>query len=205
MTPLDPARTAIVAAHLQNDIVGADRPFAAFFPTEPQRAGFQGAILRVLDGARAAGVKVVYTRIAYQPGYPDMVGNAPHQDLVKRKGVLVEGTPGAAIIDEVKPQASDFILTHQRTSGFHGTLLDAVLRGAGVDTVAIFGVATNLTVEGTAREAADLGYRTLIISDASATFSQSAHKASLETMDLLAEVVTSDELLAAFTPPAEGA
>ena len=88
------------------------------------------------------------------------------------------------------------MITHQRVGGFHDSELDAILRDAGIDTVVFVGVATNLSVEGTARVASDLGYRTVVVSDACSAATPAAHAASLESLGLLAEIVTTDELLA---------
>jgi hypothetical protein len=61
------------------------------------------AAARLLDGARAARVKGVYSRAAFQPGYPDLVANIPLLTDVAQYGCLIDGTAGAAIIDEVAP------------------------------------------------------------------------------------------------------
>jgi hypothetical protein len=90
----------------------------------------------------------------------------------------------------------DVVLTHHRVSCFRGTELGVVLRGASIDTVVVAGVATNLAVESTARASADLGYRTVVVSDACSTTSETAHNASLASMAMLAEIVTTDDLLA---------
>jgi nicotinamidase-related amidase len=100
----------------------------------------------------------------------------------------------AAVIDEVAPHDGDVVLTHCRVSCFHGTELDVVLRGAGIDTVVLAGVATNLAVESTARAGADLGYRILVVSDTCSTTSETAHDASLA---MFAEIVPAKSLLAA--------
>ena len=152
--------------HFQNDVVGADGAFAPFFRAEVERVGTIPTAARLLDAARAAGAKVVYTRVAWQPGYPDLVANSPLLDIVLQQNCLVDGTPGATIIDELTPQPGDLVVTHQRVGGFHGSELDDLLRGAGVDTVVFCGVATNVSVEGTARAASDLGYRVVVVSDA---------------------------------------
>lgn len=200
MTTIDPARTALVAVHLQNDIVGADGAFASFFRAEVERAGVLEAAAGVLDEVRSAGVKVVYTRVAFQPGYPDLVANSPLLGIVEQNGCLVDGTPGAALCAQTAPQDGDVVVTHQRVTGFQASELDVVLRGAGVDTVIMLGVATNISVEGTARTASDLGYRTIVVSDACSAATGAAHRASLESLGLLAEVVTGEELSALLAP-----
>ena len=204
MTTIDPTRTALVAVHMQNDIVGADGAFAPFFRAEIERVGTIPTAARLLDAARAAGVPVVYTRVAWRPDYSDLHANSPLLNIVVQQNCLVDGTPGAAIIDELAPQHSDRIVTHQRVGGFHNSELDKVLRSAGVDTVVFFGVATNASVEGTARAASDLGYRVVVVSDACSAATPEAHAASLESLGLLAEIITTDELIASFAPqPAE--
>ena len=200
MTTIDPTRTALVAVHVQNDIVGADGAFAPFFRAEIDRVGTLATAARLLDAARAAGVPVVYTRVAWRPDYSDLHANSPLLNIVIQQNCLVDGTPGAAITDELAPQDTDRVVTHQRVGGFHDSELDEVLRGAGVDTVVFLGVATNASVEGTARAASDLGYRVLVVSDACSAATPEAHTASLESLGLLAEITTTDELYAALSP-----
>lgn len=195
MTGFDPVRTAIVAVHFQNDIVGPDGAFAGFFRAEVERTGVIATTAQVLDAARAAGATIVYTRVAWQPGYGDLVANSPLLGMVAQAKCLQEGTPGAAIVDELAPHDGDTVITHKRVGGFQDSDLDATLRGAGIDTVVFTGVATNASVEGTARVASDLGYRTVVVADACSAGSEAAHTASLESLGLLAEITTTDELL----------
>jgi nicotinamidase-related amidase len=62
-------------------------------------------------------------------------------------------------------------------------------------TIVLMGVATNLTIESTARAGADIGYRTIVVSDACSTISEAAHAASLESLSMLAEILNSDDLV----------
>lgn len=57
-------------------------------------------------------------------------------------------------------------------------------------TVLVAGVATNISVEGTARQALDLGYRTVVVADACSAADDRAHQASLDTLGLIGEVAT---------------
>ncbi len=166
MTSYDPTRTAVIAVHLQGDIVGADGALAPFFRAEIERTGVLDQIGHCFDGARATGMKVIYTRVAFQPGYPDLIPNSPLLAMTAQHSCLVDGTPGAAIVDELAPQPGDVVITHTRITGFHSSSLDVLLRGSGIDTVIFVGVATNLSVEGTARIASDMGFRTVVVGDA---------------------------------------
>lgn len=198
MTTIDPTRTALLAVHLQNDIVGADGAFAPFFRAEVERTGVLATAAGVLDAARSAGATVAYTRVAFRPGYPDLVPNSPLLGMVAQNECLVDGTPGAAVCVEVAPAEGEAVVTHQRVTGFQASQLDVVLRGAGIDTIVLLGVATNVSVEGTARAGSDLGYRTLVLADACSAATEAAHTASLESLGLLAEVITSEELQKSF-------
>ena len=111
---------------------------------------------------------------------------------------LQDGTQGARIIDDLTPEPDDLVVTHPRLTGFHGTDLDVLLRGRGIDTVLFTGVATNLSVEGTAREAVNHGYRTLLVTDACSAATDEAHRATLDTFGLLGEAVTTDTIITAF-------
>jgi nicotinamidase-related amidase len=195
---LEPRRTAIVAVDFIPEIMGADGAFAPMFHAEVERTNLIPRAARLLNGARAARVKVVYSRATFQPGYPDLVANLPLFSNIVEAGCLVDGTPGTAILDAVTPHKGDVVLAHHRVSCFHGTELDVVLRGAGIDTVVIAGVATNLAVESTARAGADLGYRVLVASDACSTTSKTAHDASLASLAMFAEIVPGESLLAAL-------
>jgi nicotinamidase-related amidase len=198
ISSLVPARTAIIAVDFQYDIVSADGAFAAMFHAEVERVGVIPAAVRLLEAARAAGAKIVYSRATFSPGYPEMVANIPILADTAAYGCLVDGTPGAEVMDVVEPHDGDLTVAHHRISSFHGTVLDAVLRGAGVDTIVLAGVATNLAVESTARAGADLGYRTVVVADACSTTTRAAHEASLDSLSMLAQIVSVDQLCAAL-------
>jgi nicotinamidase-related amidase len=61
--------------------------------------------------------------------------------------------------------AEDVVVLKRRASAFFGTDLDLVLRAAGVDSVAIAGVATSAMVAATVYDAADLGYQLTVLRD----------------------------------------
>ena len=56
-------------------------------------------------------------------------------------------------------------------NGFYNTILDNLLRGFGTETVVITGAWTNMSIEHTARHAADAGYEVVVVSDGTSTVS----------------------------------
>ncbi|NDV09721.1 cysteine hydrolase [Rhodococcus sp. IEGM 248] len=85
-------------------------------------------------------------------------------------------------------------LSIRSTSAFPNTALDAILRRRQIDTVLFTGVATNVTVEGTARDAVNLGYNVILVSDACAAATDEAHDATLVTFSLLGKVTSARDI-----------
>ncbi|KXX55923.1 cysteine hydrolase [Rhodococcus sp. LB1] len=195
---LDPRTTAVIAVHMVRDIVARDGAFGAIFGDGVERHQIVDRVGQLLSTARGAGSTAIYLRVVFRPGYPDLLVNGPLFGMIAQTGAVEEGKPGAEIIPELAPEAGDLVIDHQRLTGFFGTGLDVLLRGRGITTVIFCGVATNVSVEGTAREAVNLGYRTVIASDGCSAASDQAHDATLETFGLLGEVVTVDEIAAAM-------
>lgn len=202
---LNPQTTAVIAVHMQKDVVNADGAFGGFFAEEAVRVDVIGTTNKLLAAARTAGATVVYTRVAWQPGLADLYVNSPILGIVQQSGCLVEGSDKAQIVPELTPKDGDLVVTHQRVGGFSASQLDVLLRGRGIDTVLFAGVATNFSVEGTARQASDLGYRTIIVSDACSAANQATHDASIGSLGLLAEISTVDEVVGALAGQAVSA
>jgi len=195
---LNPSSTAFIACHWENDVVGADGALAPFFREEIERTDVIAVAGRLLGAARDAGVQIVYTRVAFAEGHSDLVPNIPLLGVVAQQRSLLDGTHGAAIIDELEPGPADWVSTNAKVSCFADSSLDQRLRSAGIDTVVIFGVATNLSVESTGRSAGDLGYRVVVVSDACSAASPEIHEATLATFGLLGEVASAADVMAAL-------
>jgi ureidoacrylate peracid hydrolase len=84
-------------------------------------------------------------------------------------------------------------------NGFYDTRLDILLRGLGVETLLISGAWTNMSIEHTARHAADAGYRAVVASDGTSTVNDEWQNAALNyAMQNVATVATCDEIVAAL-------
>jgi ureidoacrylate peracid hydrolase len=82
---------------------------------------------------------------------------------------LIEGSWDAEIIDELRPLPEDIVITKNRFSGFFNTSLDSVLRTLGAKHLVFTGVATNICVESTLRDAFFHEYFPVLVSDACAS------------------------------------
>jgi biuret amidohydrolase len=206
MDRLDAAGTALLVVHMAKGVAGpVDTPFSRLFRQRVEKAGVIGVQARLLgrfsqnqgEGGLYAGH--VPTRVARGQA------NSPLFRTLIDSPTLLQGTPAVDVIDDVAPQPNEPIIRGQAANGFDGTALDTTLRVAGVDTVVLVGVATDVAVESTARAASDLQYRTIIVSDACQADTDEAHTRALEVLrKWFGETPTADEVLSALGIPAAG-
>ncbi|SNS75055.1 cysteine hydrolase family protein [Rhodococcoides kyotonense] len=201
---LDPRSTALIVVHTQGDVVGPDGAFADFFYSQVVERDVIAKIAGLADDVRSAGGTVVYTRVAWKPDLSDLEVNSPILGIVQQSGCLQEGAPLADIVEPLAPKDGDIVVTHQRVGGFQNSTLDEVLEANGITTTVFAGVATNFSVEGTARTASDLGYRTVVVEDACSAATPESHTASIESLGLLAEIVSIDDVTAALHATVSG-
>jgi nicotinamidase-related amidase len=93
-----------------------------------------------------------------------------------------KGTRETEILDELKPEGDEMVLTKITSSAFLSTSLDLILHNMGVDTLIVCGVITNGCVESTVRDGRDLGYKVIVVGDACATWTRDMHERSLRFM-----------------------
>ena len=197
---LDPARTALVLVHMVKGVAGdVDTPFNQLFRRRAEESGIIKAQQRLLDGFRTAEAKVLYTAVTYKQGLPGVRPNSPLWRTLFDCVCLMEGTPAVEVIDDVAPRPEEPVVRGQAANGFDRTELDTILRLAGVDNLVLAGIATDVAVESTARGGSDLGYRTIVVSDACTADSDEAHARSLEVIKRwFGETPTAGEVLSAM-------
>lgn len=105
---------------------------------------------RLIEAWRVAGAPIFHVR----------------HDSVNANSPLRPGQPGNAFRPGFEPLADEPLVTKSVNCAFIGTDLEDRLRAAGVDTVVMFGVSTDMCVSTTARIASNLGFRTIVVSDA---------------------------------------
>jgi ureidoacrylate peracid hydrolase len=171
-------------------------------------------IRSVLDASRENGVAVVYLRMAYKPDLSDSGGpSSPnfHKELAmtlmcsrpELKGkVLTEGTWDAEIVADLAPQPGDLIITKTRYSGFAGTPLDSQLRMRSIQYLFLAGIATNVCVESTLRDAYFHDYWPILLRDATMPAGPpAAHDATIFNIEsFFGWTITSEELLNHLRP-----
>jgi nicotinamidase-related amidase len=178
---IDAGRTALIIQDLQNDVISEGGAFddGKAASGHATKQNVVANVKRLAEAARAAGVPVIHVHYIVEPGAPGLKLNAPlFQGIVDAKAI-VRGTWGAAPVDGLEPQDGDHVIEKLRMNGFYDTKLDILLRGLGVEKVVITGAWTNMSIEHTARHAADAGYEVVVVSDGTSTISDEWQDAAL--------------------------
>jgi gluconolactonase len=200
MDRIDPKSAALVIQDLQNDVMIEGGAFAE--SGAPAHATSQNVVANVkglAETCRKAGVPVIHVWYVVEPGAHGLKLNAPLFEGVKEANALVRGTWGAAPAEGLEAQDGDHVVEKMRMNGFYDTKLDILLRGLGVETLVITGAWTNMSIEHTARHAADAGYRAIVASDGTSTVSDEWQNAALNyAMQNVASVGTCAEIASAL-------
>ncbi len=140
-------------------------------------------IQRLLNFFRSHGLRVIYLTVGSErPDFSDL----PRQSKPLAVAVLnTKGKRNHEILDELKPIEGERVINKTTMSAFMSSPIDAALRSMGVEYLLFTGVSTNSCVEGTARDAADIGYKCIIVEDACGAASQRFHDAACENFQRL--------------------
>jgi len=188
LPPIGRANTALVLHDMQND----------FIKTSLSKPEMQAVVKRtraLIDLAHSLPIPVIYTRVEYDPAVGFPTERAPY---LRRSGspICVKGTAGAEVIDELKPSANDYVVTKVRSSAFHETKLETLLRVNDVWILIVAGGSTNWGVEWLARDAKSRDLVTVALRDCTYSATDEAQAASLANIDdFLGYVMNSDEVV----------
>lgn len=174
---LDPRRCALLLIDLQRDFLDP-RGYAARAGLDVER--LRGVIVpaqALREAARDSGMRIIYTREGHRPDLADCPAAKRARSRsagaeIGARGplgrLLVRGEYGHDLIDEFTPREDEPVLDKPGYSAFHQTDLDQLLRVAGIETLIVAGVTTEVCVHSTVRSAIDRGYRCITVRDACA-------------------------------------
>ena len=187
LPPITRSNTALILHDMQND----------FIKEALAKAEMQTAVRRtrgLIDLAHSLQMPVIYTRVESDPAIGLPSDRAPY---LRRPGsICVKGTPGAEIIDDLKPTSDDYIVTKVRSSAFYQTKLDTLLRVKGVWILVVAGGTTNWGVEWLARDARCRDLLTVALRDCTYSATPEAQAASLANIDdFIGCVMNQDEVV----------
>jgi nicotinamidase-related amidase len=184
-----PDRMALIVYDMQVGIVGQLGDGAAITTH----------VGRVLDSARASGVRVIFTRHMSLP--PKLMGSfqlrqaMAWQKLTDPDQVqpwFLRGSPGFEIVPELGPHADEAVIDKIAFSAFEGTPLAMTLRDCGLMAFAIVGIAIEIGIDPTARHGADLGLVPIIVQDACGAGEPEAARRSLANLAWMGDAIITE-------------
>ena len=196
MTPT-PGRTALMVVDMQNAFCTDGGSCAKIGLDVSMLKAAIEPCGRLIDGARAADVPIIFTRYIFRADYAD--GGVLVKYLLPALGEsdhLAAGTQDIKVVEALTPRPGDYVVDKNRPSSFYATGLEPILNGLDIDSLVICGVTTNCCVETTVRDASQRDYKTFVVADATGELEQERHDFAINTMAFLfAEVVTVDVAL----------
>jgi len=175
---LDINRTALIVVDMQNAFCknGGMLDFMGMLDKAMAKRVIE-TDKKIIEASRHQGIKIIFLRMAYRPGLSNAGGpESPNywkemalvtmrESPEYKERFLTIGSWDWEIIDELKPQTGDIVVDKNRYSGFSNTELDAILRTNNIKYLLFIGLATNVCVESTLRDAYFHEYFPVMVSD----------------------------------------
>jgi len=169
---IDVCKTALLLMDCQNGILAS--------LCAEKRDELLSHLRKILVASREAGLQIFYVVVQFRADYPEVSSGNERFAAAKALGTLLMGSESAQIHSEIEPHGGDIVVTKKRVSAFAGSDLEIILRAREIDTLVLTGVSTLGVVESTARSAADMDYRVVVLEDGCADSSLAAHNAAMQ-------------------------
>src|SRR6267378_1565865 len=182
----DPTRLALVVYDMQVGIVKQIEKGSEI--TE--------RVLQVLDAARKAGIRILFTRHMSLP--KELMGVSQFRMAMAWQRVkspnevkpwFLRDAPGFHLIPEMNPLPSEAIFEKITMSAFEGTPLNIALRDCSIDAFAIVGIAMEIGIEPTVRQGSDLGYIPVVVTDACGSGHRDAAERSIAGLEFAGDAL----------------
>jgi ureidoacrylate peracid hydrolase len=199
---LDMRRTAHIVVDLQNGFMEAGAPIEV-----PVARAIVPNVNSISAAVRGAGGRNVFLRMTVDADSQSSWSNwFAHFNTPENSATTVKAFARHAHYWQLWPEldvaVSDHFIDKTRFGAFvpGASGLHELLQAHQVDTLIISGTLSNCCCESTARDAMQMNYKVIFVSDATATLSDAAHRATLENMAMLfADVMTTGEVLGVLT------
>lgn len=188
---VDPRHSCLVVWDVQNGLV--DKIF-----NKQEFLSNLGALISKLRDK----MPIVYTLITPLPGDYNsswrcyqMMRFYNIKNMQQMSSFMAVGSKEREIPECVKPQANDLVLEKSSASIFIGTNFEYLMRNRGIHTLIFTGIATEIGVESSARDASNRGFFPVVVSDCVSSRDQEAHERSLKNLERMVIIGRSQDIL----------
>jgi ureidoacrylate peracid hydrolase len=199
-------RPALLVIDVQNGFAAKGGSYDQLGIDISEYVGVIPRIAHLIDICRNARIPIFYTQAIREPSGIDLLTNVhrilpkSREERIKKNPICVRGTWDAEIVDEIKPTNSDHVIRKRRDSAFYDTEIGVWLKSARIDTIIFCGIDTSISVESSLRDAFNLGYDVIVISDATASNIEKHYQSTLENVKGYYGIVMNSEEFRKFVP-----
>jgi len=168
-------KPALLIIDMQNDFVRDDAPLKI-----AQARVVIPKIRELLDAFRTKKHPVFHVLRIHRADGSDV--EIIRQEQFRSQPFAVEGTHGAAVVDELAPQKGEYMIPKIRMSAFIGTELDLMLRNLGVTGIVVAGIQTPNCIRTTVFDAIAYNYPVILARDAVGAQNDEIHDANVRDM-----------------------
>jgi nicotinamidase-related amidase len=193
---VDPAHTVLMLQECQKGVVGSLPALPEM--AEAARKEMLPNVVRLVEAARAAKVRVIHATAAHQPDMWGANDNARvFHGVLKSPVKLIVGAEAVEVLDEIGVAGNDVLFFRQHgLSPMQGTELDSLMRNAGVKTIVLAGVSVNIAIPNTTFDAVNRSYQVVIPRDAiSGTPPEYTDQVLQHTLSYIATITTTADLV----------
>ena len=177
----DPQWSCLLVVDVQNDFVSSKGSAAQRGDDVRAAQAMVPRLVHLIEEARRVSLPVIYIKTTHGEwtDAPSWIYRKSQQSALN---TCREGSWGAEFYDGISPLPSERVVIKHRYSAFINTDLNTVLKAKGIQSVLVTGVATNVCVETSARDAYMFDYYVTMVEDCSAAYDPKLHETTLENI-----------------------
>lgn len=196
---LPPIKTAVLVVDMQNDFCHPEGAFVAGGRDVSTAIAMAPRLESFLNEARAHRVHVVFIRTTHDETTDTKVWLERTSRARATKPSTCRTDTWGADFYQVSPKSGEPVIVKHRYSAFTETSLNIVLRAAGITSLLVTGVATEVCVESTLRDGLSHDYHMTLVEDCCASYSEDAHNQTIANVrDNFGFVVNSEDIRSAW-------
>lgn len=194
----DPALSCLIVVDVQNDFCSPEGAAAKGGNNVTGAKEMVPTLLHLIEEARKVDLPIVYIQTTHSE-WTDSPSWLYRRPDGRKPETCREGSWGAEFFEGISPLPHERIVIKHRYSAFINTDLNTVLKARGVESVLVTGVATNVCVETTARDAFMFDYYVTMVEDCAAAYDLQMHEATLKNMrNHFGAVASSQEIISTW-------
>jgi len=162
--------SALIIIDMQNAFIRLEGSLSKMGLDTSRTSNAIEPIKRLKEEFKAQKLPVIYLQHTHRKDGLDAGLIAKVFPPIMDLGHCIEGTWDGEIISELNPETNDYVVKKHRFSGFYNTQLEDVLRSLGIKRLVVTGIATNVCVESTIRDAFYRDYNVFVPREATASY-----------------------------------